>query len=366
MKLLAEAATGISGYGRVGNDFIKLLYSKYTKDIELITEDVHWGVNCHHPELKPLMLKLMRNKISKPDLKYILWTPKYHVHTDIPTVLETMYETDFVPSNWISKCNDVNRTWVPSKFCESVFKKSGVDNVKYMPFGIDFAEPNTIAQITDDDRFSFLIVNQWSERKFAKQTVQTFCETFSAKDNVVLYIRTDAPFGLESIGIDKSTPYNDIMEIKAKIVDSPQIIMLDAMDVDTLNRVYSSVDCILNSVRGEGVGRSAIEAMAMGTPSIATNWSSLPEFINDKNGFLVDYKLTNINVPALEQDLYYFEKHMSWAEPDITHLSTLMNYALDHPEEIKRKGARASKDVRKQFDWNTLLQNRITDMEYII
>ena len=37
--------------------------------------------------------------------------------------------------------------------------------------------------------------------------------------------------------------------------------------------------------RGEGWGRPHVEAMAMGLPVIATNWSGPTEYVNEANGY---------------------------------------------------------------------------------
>lgn len=369
ISIFALAATGITGYGHTGNDFIELLYKNYTKNIQLVTEEIHWNnIKCYNKDIQPMMIELINNRIFQPNLNYTLWTPDYlERNIKIPTVLETVFETDKILNTWVKDCNRANVTWVPSHFCTKAFKDSGVENVEYMPYGIKFTnDDTTLPQIINDSRFKFLILNQWSERKFVKQTVRTFCETFTAKDNVVLYIRSDAAPGLEMIGINSQTPENDINIIKKENPGSPQVVLLDRMDTEKISRLYSSVDCLLSSVRCEGVGRSIIEAMSMGTPAIATNYSSIPEFVNNDNGFLLDYKLCNIDLPKFEQNVYSLTSDMHWAEPNTDHLISLMHYVIEHPEEVKSRGQRGCEDVRKQFDWEPLFKNRITSMESIL
>lgn len=369
MNIFAKAATGITGYGHTGNDFIELLYKNYTKNIQLVTEEIHWNsTKCYNKDIQPMMMELINNRIFQPNLNYTLWTPNYlEKNIKIPTVLETVFETDKILNTWVTDCNRADITWVPSHFCVDAFKNSGVENVEYMPYGIKFTDDKrTIPQIVNDSRFKFLILNQWSERKFVKQTVQAFCKTFTANDNVILYIRSDAAPGLEMIGVNSQTPENDINIIKKNNPDSPQIIMLDRMDTEKLSQLYNSVDCLLASVRCEGVGRSIIESMSMGTPAIVTNYSSIPEFVNKNNGFLLNYDLCNIDLPKFEQSIYSFTSDMHWAEPNIEHLMSLMHYVVKHPEEVKLRGQRARKDVRKQFDWKPLFENRINSMESIL
>jgi glycosyltransferase involved in cell wall biosynthesis len=45
--------------------------------------------------------------------------------------------------------------------------------------------------------------------------------------------------------------------------------------------LYRSVDAFVLPSRGEGWGRPYMEAMSMGLPVIATNWSGPTEFVNE-------------------------------------------------------------------------------------
>jgi glycosyltransferase involved in cell wall biosynthesis len=50
-------------------------------------------------------------------------------------------------------------------------------------------------------------------------------------------------------------------------------------------RLYAAVDCFVLPTRGEGWGLPIFEAMAMGLPVIATNWSGQVDFMNENNAF---------------------------------------------------------------------------------
>lgn len=369
INIVATAATGHTGYGSVGNEFIKLLYTRYTKNIELHTEKQHWFTDkCLHPEFKNIIIECINNRIEQPDLYFTLWNPSYLPHqTKIPSILETVFETDKIRDDWVVDCIRADITWVPSRFCERAFKNSGVDNVEYMPYGFNFYDTNeTLPQLDNDKRFKFLFINQWSERKFAEQTVRTFCETFSKEDDVVLYIRADVSPGLESIGITNTTKLAQINAIKRDNPDSPQLILLDRVNDDTLLKLYNSVDCLLSPSRAEGVGRPMIEAMSMGVPVISTNWASMPEFINSSNGLLVDCEVNNIDLPTHEQNVYSLMSDMQWSTPNVDTLSKYMLDIIFDPEKTKNLGKQAKIDVRKQFNWISLFENRMASMEKIL
>ncbi|MCK5608780.1 glycosyltransferase [Candidatus Pacearchaeota archaeon] len=366
-----SAVTGTSGYGKIGNEFTYNLYEKYTKNIQMHTVPDPWiNSPCAHTMYQPMMLELMANKLDEVDLLYFLWTPYIieNVSYPVPVIIETMHELTYITEEFVDRCNITDITWVPSKFCLESFKRSGVENVELMPPGVVFSnDTSTLSQITDDNRFKFLYINTYSERKFSYQVLQAFMETFSATDDVVLYIRSEILGGMESIGIDSSTIENDINSLKRENPDSPQIVILTQFTDEILHKLYNSVDLLLSPSRGEGLGFTAIEAMSHGVPAITTNWSASTEYCRPENGFQLDYILEYPKIPQLEKEIYYMtEPKMQWANPDYLQLCEYMSYAYDHPEECKKLGMQASKDVRKQFDWAPLFENRIESMENLV
>ena len=63
---------------------------------------------------------------------------------------------------------------------------------------------------------------------------------------------------------------------------------------DQVNSLTKCVDVVVSLHRAEGFGLVLAEAMLLGTPTIATNWSSNTEFMNKDVACMVDYKLITI------------------------------------------------------------------------
>lgn len=57
---------------------------------------------------------------------------------------------------------------------------------------------------------------------------------------------------------------------------------------ENLSKLYNIADVLAVPSRIEGFGLVAIEALACGTPVVATNKGGMTDFINDKVGALVD------------------------------------------------------------------------------
>jgi len=110
-----------------------------------------------------------------------------------------------------------------------------------------------------------------------------------------------------------------------------------------LPRLYKSVDAFVISSRGEGWGRPHAEAMAMGLPVLATNWSGNTEFMNELNSFLIEVtELITIKKGP-------FKGH-KWAQPSVNHLRKLMRFVFSNPKEAKRKGHTARKDMVLKYN----------------
>jgi glycosyltransferase involved in cell wall biosynthesis len=92
-----------------------------------------------------------------------------------------------------------------------------------------------------------------------------------------------------------------------------QVITEETSYGETLGWIQLA-DCYLSLHRSEGYGYGMAEALALGTPVIATNYSGSLSFTTDANSYLVQYTETEIK-PA---EYFYYQQGMFWAEPDVS------------------------------------------------
>jgi len=79
-------------------------------------------------------------------------------------------------------------------------------------------------------------------------------------------------------------------ELRAELVrdgTEPFVTHLSGLDTPSLQALYRHASCLLYLSLAEGFGMPLIEAMAMGTPIIASNRTSIPEIVGDA-GMIVD------------------------------------------------------------------------------
>jgi len=98
----------------------------------------------------------------------------------------------------------------------------------------------------------------------------------------------------------------------------------------------------------------------LGTPTIATNWSSNTEFMNTDVSCLVNYKMK-----IIEKDIGPFKKGNRWADPDIEDAAEYMRKLYDDPlyyKEIVDK-AKSYINAKLSMDKATqLINHRIKEI----
>ena len=268
----------------------------------------------------------------------------------------TMLETTGIPKEWVKQCNMMDEVWVPSHFNENTFRDSGVKvPIHVIPLGVDpsYYSPN-IVSYKNHDKYTFLSVFEWGERKAPEILLKGFSKAFKNTDNVVLICKVINNDG--GINIDEEIRKLNLPK------NGPEIIFLyNTKFADyEMSTLYRSTDCFVIPTRGEGWGMPILEAMACGLPVIATNWSSQVDFYNEKNGYPIDVEKL---IDAKAKCPYY--DGFKWANPSEEHLIYLMRYVYEHQNEAKNKGLYAAEEVRKKWTWDAAADKIIDRLDKI-
>ncbi len=102
-------------------------------------------------------------------------------------------------------------------------------------------------------------------------------------------------------------------------------------------------DTYLSLHRSEGFGLTLAEAMAIGTPVIATGWSGNMSFMTEENSFCVDFELVDV-----AKDVRVYGGHGQWAEPSVSHAAQLLGQVVDQPTVAAARAAQATADLTKR------------------
>uniref|UniRef100_A0A6U4RKD1 Glycosyl transferase family 1 domain-containing protein n=1 Tax=Hemiselmis andersenii TaxID=464988 RepID=A0A6U4RKD1_HEMAN len=283
-------------------------------------------------------------------------TPMYPT-SECPTpqglysVGRTMFETDRLPEGWAERLNRMDEIWVPARFHVTTFLAGGVDpsKIHIVPEAVDteLFDPEDMdpLEIYDGDhRYKFLSVFKWEERKGWDVLLRAYFSEFSEKDDVLLTIRTYAYHSESNFREQIDAFGRKEFPDKAESGSLPAIHLLTKdMDVDQMPRLYKANDAFVLPSRGEGWGRPHIEAMAMGLPAIATNWSGNTEFMNDWDSYPIPIEGL---VPVREGA---FKGHL-WADPSVPALREIMRHCFQHPSQAREVGRAGMRHVRENYN----------------
>ncbi len=92
--------------------------------------------------------------------------------------------------------------------------------------------------------------------------------------------------GIQTVLVGHGGLWDDMHALREQL-ELEGVHFLGHQNQDTLARIYNVADLSVVPSRIEPFGLVAIEALACGTPVVATNAGGLPDFINDKVGALV-------------------------------------------------------------------------------
>lgn len=350
------------GYARASREYL-LALDRAGVDIKI--EPLNFGTPSS--DLLPDQARRIRELIAKPlstGKKVLIYHAQpYGVDADVErekgfdkVIINTVWETTEVPRDWFPFINKADAVMVPSNMNVKSLVDSGVEVPIYMiPHGVDSqlvdAKPLEISGT--EKTFNFLSVFQWQNRKAPEVLLNAFWQEFTSKDKVSLVLKTY--WGNNGIKAHQRQVRDTIISYKNAIgyTDTAPIYFTGSLFSETdMHSLYNSADIFVLPSRGEGVGLPYLESMNFGVPCIATGWGGQTDFINDDNGYLIDYKLVSTHDSkdgAISQNFYHlFTEDMKWAEANVSHLRKIMRHVYENQDEVKAKGLKAKESVSSQ------------------
>lgn len=201
----------------------------------------------------------------------------YHLQSALlfhgPRVAVTMFESSKLPSDWIAPLNDMDAVIVPSSFCETVFRESGVSvPIHVVPLGV--GDVYQYAPRAEGRPLTFLAFFDRGERKGGMVAQQAFTYAFGddMRYKLILKARTAKP-GRELVLTNRNI----------------EVIHQD-MSEEELYALYCRCDVLINPHKGEGFGLLPREAAASGMFALTTGWSGTADAIGEW-GYALPYKL---------------------------------------------------------------------------
>ena len=125
----------------------------------------------------------------------------------------------------------------------------------------------------------------------------------------------------------------------------PNITIIDGnYSKERTNSLIRLADVYLSLHRSEGFGLFLAEAMYLGTPVIATNWSGNTDFMSGKTACLVDAKIVK-----LKHDHLPFRKGSRWAEPNVEQAAEYLKQLYQEPMLRQEIAKKAEGDIKERL-----------------
>ena len=258
------------------------------------------------------------------------------------------WELEKLPFCWYLSNSLVDEIWVNSDYIHKSFSKLPNIKIKKIPFYIDIDIKNILSKTNINfprNKFTFCITFDFLshfERKNPIGAIKAFILAFGNSNDVFLIIKSVN-------GCKRKKQMNIINDL---IKNYSNMIFIDCYypHIKTLSLIYHS-DCYVSLHRAEGLGLSMAEAMYLGTPVIATNYSGNLEFMSSRLACLVNFKLKKLN-----KDDYIYSNNQFWADPCILHASKLMKKIKKDRSFRRNITLNAKKSIMENFSKQKFLE----------
>ena len=255
-----------------------------------------------------------------------------------------LWELERFPASWRSSFEPFHEIWTPSSFCVGAIGSVAPIPVRRVPLAVEGrpAGEDTLLALRarlglDADRFTFLFTYDYlsyPERKNPAGLIRAFKRAFTADEPVRLLLKT----------VNRLHAEGEARALEEEAGGWPIRFFDEYLDREEVDLLPTVADCYVSLHRSEGFGLTLAEAMAAGTPVIATDYAGSVDFLGVGDGFPVRYDLVE-----LDRDVGPYPAGARWAEPDEEHAAEQMRAVFDRREEAAIVARRGQERVEREL-----------------
>lgn len=251
------------------------------------------------------------------------------------------WELPQLPADWKPYLDRLDELWAPSRFIEQCLLDAGKREVRFMPHGLSLPpfkpfHRSELGLPRDSTLFFFMFdTMSFQERKNPEGAIRAFKQAFQADSKATLLIKlNNAQYHQDKVGA-----------LEALADGWPNIRFLKrGLDRSRVLALIQASDCFVSLHRSEGFGLGPAEALALGKPVIATDWSSTTDFIRPEHACPVGYELVKVG-----KDVGPYEAWQEWAEPDLDDAARWMRKVHEDRDWARLLGQKGAAFMAEEY-----------------
>lgn len=287
--------------------------------------------------------------VNAPVLPAALLRMPKHMLRGRRVIANWYWELPTVPASWQAAAKCVHEIWVSSEFTRASLEPLAPGRIRVVHLPVAIAPPTPSPRTRLDfglpsDQFivltSFSLASSFA-RKNPLGAIAAFRRAFA-----------DQPDALLLLKLSHVEDYpEDLARIHAALAGAANIrVITETLPQPDLYALIACADAVLSLHRSEGFGLVPAEAMALGKPVLATNWSGNVDFMDASCAMPIPYRL----IPAQDPRGVFEAPGAVWADADIEAASVALRQLAADPSLRARLGHAAQETVRTKLGTQTL------------
>jgi glycosyltransferase involved in cell wall biosynthesis/2-polyprenyl-3-methyl-5-hydroxy-6-metoxy-1,4-benzoquinol methylase len=249
------------------------------------------------------------------------------------------WELEEFPDSWPAAFDVVDEIWMNSEHAAAGVRQRTTKPVEVFPIPVVAGDPAPVDRraLGLPEGFLFLFMFDYRsvfERKNPVGLVRAFKEAFAPGEGPVLVLKS----------INEEGHLAQREQLLYEVAGRPDILLMEGyLSPGDKDALMAACDAYVSLHRSEGFGLTMAQAMALGKPTIATNYSGNLEFMNAENSFLVGFSWGQIPPGCAP-----YRPGAAWAEPDLHEAAEVMRRVYSDPAATRRVGEQAREEIARQ------------------
>ncbi|WP_421934514.1 glycosyltransferase [Phenylobacterium sp.] len=288
-----------------------------------------WIFHLNPPELLAALAFLGPKRVRGPRYGYWAW------------------ELPKAPELWLKDGALVDGIWAPSAYTAQALAGAAAP-VRVVPHPLFLEDYSGVVPALRAPGFlavSLFDFNSAAARKNPEGVIAAFARAFGEDPTARLVMKTQNGhlFPEHLARLRRLAPTNAAIE--------------DAVwPYAQVKSLIASADVLVSLHRAEGFGLTPAEAMALGTPVIATGWSGNMEFMDAASALLIPAR----RIPVEDSQGIY--KGQTWADPDLDAAAAALRRLRAEPDLARRLAQAGRRKVAERLSpraWFTTLPDEV-------